>query len=42
MLPIFDELNGTYVNITGFQMIQHENLPTEISTVSMNNQKLLN
>lgn len=33
MLPIFDVLNGTYVNITGFQMLQHEKLPPEISTI---------
>lgn len=37
MLPIFDVLNGTYVNITGFQMLQHEKLPPEISTVGLNN-----
>lgn len=34
MLPVFNILNGTYVNITGFQMIPDERLPLNISTVS--------
>ena len=34
MLPVFKILNGTLVNITGFQMIHTEKIPAQIETVS--------